>query len=51
MKGNGAITQLVCNVLLLWRNHERTAYQRIEESGHLDLLKPEQQKILNEQSD
>jgi replicative DNA helicase len=51
VKGNGAITQLVCNVLLLWRNQYRKDLVRLEESGHGERLGPEERKVLNEEPD
>jgi twinkle protein len=51
VKGNGAITQLTCNVLLLWRNHERARYRRMEEAGHGHELSLDQQQVLNEEPD
>lgn len=46
VKGNGAITQLVDNVLLLWRNRDRQAARRHEDYGHP--VSEEQRRLLND---
>lgn len=51
VKGNGAITQLVCNVLLLWRNQYRQDLVRLEEAGHTEEFCRDEYKVLNEESD
>jgi twinkle protein len=49
VKGNGAITQLVDNVLLLWRNRDRQEARRLEDYGHP--LTEDQRRVLNENPD
>ena len=51
VKGNGAITQLAFNVLLLWRNYERAKLRHVEEAGHGDELSPDERKVLDNEPD
>jgi twinkle protein len=51
VKGNGAITQLAFNVLLLWRNYERAKLRHAEEAGHGHDLSPDERKVLDNEPD